>query len=49
MFENDVNQYGTQAKTHSIRNFEKFENDVNQYGTQAKEKGADTSARLRMM
>ena len=35
MFENDVNQYGTQADQWLPLGDVKFENDVNQYGTQA--------------
>ena len=35
MFENDVNQYGTQALFFISEDRERFENDVNQYGTQA--------------
>ena len=35
MFENDVNQYGTQAVTATTAQPGQFENDVNQYGTQA--------------
>ena len=34
-FENDVNQYGTQAFREGVMDYKKFENDVNQYGTQA--------------
>ena len=35
MFENDVNQYGTQANIRNEIKRSVFENDVNQYGTQA--------------
>ena len=34
-FENDVKQYGTQARQWVIDDSLKFENDVKQYGTQA--------------
>ena len=35
MFENDVKQYGTQARICRYSKRVKFENDVKQYGTQA--------------
>lgn len=35
-FENDVNMYGTQTFSDSIRESYQFENDVNMYGTQTK-------------
>ena len=34
MFENDVNQYGTQTVVMQLILVVVFENDVNQYGTQ---------------
>ena len=35
MFENDVKEYGTQAKKLRKEESDMFENDVKEYGTQA--------------
>ena len=48
-FENDVNMYGTQAKSRAVQYATSFENDVNMYGTQACALLDGDTRRLRMM